>query len=285
MTARVLALSFSALLAACGCSSSALKPPNAEVPRGMVKPGPLAEGDGRVILDVADGPARVEIVDYVNPRMRHVPPVTIVTGEETSRLGDTVYYKITATTYPGFDLEVKDRRFTPLCRTPCVLDLPLGPRRLHVQSLDPDNRRFEWVDVDFTSTPTVHRRALGSEVGPTVGLAHALITGTTLVPGLLFGGLGIADLARSGEGPPARTERLQQEGVGLVIAGGLFLVGAVTLAILTAPTHQRGASRVFALPADSPYFARPIPSARPPGDAVSPPVPPPGDATSPPATP
>src|SRR5262245_44812804 len=120
--------SWAGLLAAAllGCVP-ARRPPLATTarvaPRPDVPPPPPA-GYGRVIIDVVDGPARVDLPDV------------------------------------GSD-DLAWRR--PLCVSPCVLDLPQGRHQLRLTLTDRDDHRTELALVNFRSMPTVYRRAMGWE--------------------------------------------------------------------------------------------------------------------------
>lgn len=162
MTPRGTLLVASLLLSA-GCVHVFPPPP---VP-GLVQPSrldtPVPPGQGRLYIDVADGPTRVRVVKPVSVQVQ---------------LDDDF-------TYEDTELETEY-----VCRTPCVFDLPLGD---HLFAFPMRGSVKEEVDdVWVSQTPSLYRRALGSRrsggAGFVLGVLGAsfgglsLVTGTSLFP-------------------------------------------------------------------------------------------------------
>lgn len=143
------------LLLSAGCVHVFPPPP---VP-GPVQPPrfdtPIPPGQGRVYIDVVDGPINVRVV---NPVSVQVP------------FGDGTFYEDTV-------LETEQE-----CRTPCVLDLPLGHRLF---AFPMRGSRKEEVDDWVSPTPSLYRRALGSRRSGGAGFVLGVL-GTT------FGGISLA---------------------------------------------------------------------------------------------
>lgn len=116
-----------------GCATQRL-PPRAAPERAalpIVTSGAPGAGRGRVILDVADGPARV----------------TEVLASGVARSGD-----VSASYATGRDI----------CRTPCVADLELGPHALRFVSLVDETKASDLV-INVVEQAIVYRHALGTE--------------------------------------------------------------------------------------------------------------------------
>jgi hypothetical protein len=116
---------------------------------------PIPPGQGRIYIDVVDGPTFVRWVDWVSVQVT---------------LNDMVF--------DDEEIETKAK-----CRTPCVFDLPLGR-----QSLAFPIRGSRQVDVDdvFVSpTPTLYHRALGSRRSGGAGSVLGIL-------GITFGGISLA---------------------------------------------------------------------------------------------
>jgi hypothetical protein len=127
---------------------------------GPVQPArfdtPIPPGQGRVYIDVVDGPTNVRVVKPVS--------VQVPFGDGTS-YEDTV-------------LETEQE-----CRTPCALDVPLGHRLFAFPMRGSPKEEVE--DVWVWPTPSLYRRALGARRSG--GAAFVLgVLGTT------FGGISLA---------------------------------------------------------------------------------------------
>ncbi len=155
MTPRRLLLVASLLFFA-GCVHEFPPPP---VP-GLVEPPqsgtPIPPGQGRVYIDVVDGPTRVRVVH----------PVSVQVA-----LSDDISYE---------DTVLETER---VCRTPCVFDLPLG----HHLFAFPMRGSFkeEIDDVSVSPTPSLYRRALGSRRSGGAGFVLGVL-------GTAFGGISLA---------------------------------------------------------------------------------------------
>jgi hypothetical protein len=150
---------------------------------------PVPPGEGRVYIDVVDGPTNVRAVNWVS--------VQVTRGDEV--FDDSV-------------LETYAR-----CRTPCVLDLPLGPQLLAFPMRG--SRQVEVDDVSVTPTPSLYRRALGSRRSGGAGSVLGIL-------GISFGGLSLAT------GASLFPVGLATSTPGLTTAGAITLgVGAVLTAL------------------------------------------------------
>ena len=172
-----------------GCIHEIPPPPTP----GRVEPlpfdKPVPPGQGRIYIDVVDGPTDIRVVH----------PVTV---EET--LNDQVFE----------DTELETEQS---CRTPCVLDLPLGHKLvafpLHYSPGE------EVADVVIAPTPSLYRRALGSRRRSGAGFALGVL-------GVSFGG---ASLVTGGALLPIG---LATDRSGFTTAGGITLgAGAVLTAL------------------------------------------------------
>jgi hypothetical protein len=143
------------LLLSAGCVHVFPPPP---VPGPVTLPrfeAPIAPGQGRVYIDVVDGPTHVRVV---NPVSVQVP------------LGDQMFYEDTV-------LETVRE-----CRTPCILDLPFGHQLLAFPMRG--SRKEEVDDVSVSPVPSMYRRALGSRRSGGAGFVLGEL-GTT------FGGISL----------------------------------------------------------------------------------------------
>jgi hypothetical protein len=116
---------------------------------------PIPPGQGRIYIDVVDGPTNVRVVNWVSVQVT---------------LNDFAY--------DDSVLETKAE-----CRTPCVLDLPLGQELFAFPMRG--SRQAEVDDVSVSPTPSLYRRALGSRRSGGAGFVLGVL-GTT------FGGISLA---------------------------------------------------------------------------------------------
>lgn len=189
---------------------------------------PVAEGEGRIVLDVADG--RTEI------RRPTVDSVTL-------RIGNN------AITASAFGTE-------RLCDSPCVMDIAPGRQRLAFPTRG-GSGRLEVVDVEVLSTPTVYRRALGSYRTGGAGLVLGIL-------GVVFGGASFATgstllpvgLASDGPGLTA---------AGAITLGvGAALTALGIVAIAASPKRvQPGSAIQFLLPGGAEPEPQPQPEPQP----------------------
>jgi hypothetical protein len=184
--------------------------PTQVTPALVIDETPPAAGTTRVVLDVVDGPTRVELVTG----HQSTPPQTTV---GVALIGGTVG---TLTTVPAGPVETLSTRL--LCISPCSVDLASGTYELNFAPRDqaggqraPNGLGLLQVGHD----PVVYRRSLGSYqpgsdiergVGSTVLLAGALLAviGTVALfsqddhtapsvgasVGMLVGGVGLSAL-------------------------------------------------------------------------------------------
>lgn len=217
MTARLgTVTAVSIALFASGCVHT-LPPPAAPDPVvPTVEARPLADGQGRVLIDVTDGPTNVYrwvSADAVVGMDKDVP---IVASRVTSEV---------------------------LCTTPCVIDGPPGTYRLGFPFHGGGG--FDMAEVQILTEPTVYRRSLGTRRRGGGGLALGIVSTS-------FGGMSLACGAAF---LPIGLTRDEGEGGGFVIAGAVTLIaGAILTAlgvwgIAASPTiEQQGAEIQFTLP-------------------------------------
>lgn len=219
LLSSVASVPLAALVVATGCVR-VIPPPATPDPlapaidtRSLAAP---AEGHGRVLVDVVDGPTEV----------RRFETTQIVVDDKNK----------------DRPLVVNETFTTFVCVSPCVVDMPLGRQSLAFPTRGRRNR-YEVGEVDFAPEPTVYRRALGSYRSGGAGLVlgilgaafggAAVITGMTLLPV----GLALDDDAMALAG-------------GISFAAGGLLTGLGVWAISESPsTEQPGASIQLAWPA------------------------------------
>lgn len=164
---------------------------------------PVPEGHGRVVLDTTDGPMDV---------VARTDAAFVASAEVPSR--------------SGF-----------LCRTPCVVDLPIGAYTLYFSGLEGDAARGDVTRLEVRDGLNVLRRSPGKYQAPedanALGVTLAVLGSTML-------GIGIA-LAVSTEEVPA--------GVGLSIGGTAGTVGGIALAMPKRAEQQEGATSAWNVPA------------------------------------
>jgi hypothetical protein len=156
-------------------------------------------GQGRVYIDVVDGPTNVRVVHQVTVAMK---------------VGDQIY--------EDTELETDQE-----CRTPCILDAPLG----HTLVAFPMRgwRQVEVDDVLVSATPSLYRRALGWGRSGGAGLALGVL-------GVTFGGCSL------GTGAALLPVGLATDKSGLTTSGAITLgVGALltALGIWAINTHPK----------------------------------------------
>jgi hypothetical protein len=166
MTPRRIFLAASLLVSA-GCVHE-FPPPAVPPPIQPARfDAPIPPGQGRLYVDVVDGPTYVRVV---NPVSVQVP------------LGDDLTYEDTV-------LETVQE-----CRTPCVLDLPLGHQLFAFPMRGSPKEEVD--DVWVSPTPSLYRRALGSRrsggAGFVLGVLGASFGGISLVTGSSLFPVGLA---------------------------------------------------------------------------------------------
>ena len=120
-----------------------------------------------------------------------------------------------------------------LCITPCVVNLPLGTRRLMFRDIDNDSGRQSAAFIQVGTRPSIVRHAMGRRTRDVNGLAGGIILG---VLGLSSTVAGIEALI-SGD-TIGRGVGVIGTGMGLV----LDLVAALLLGSAADPTVQPGAT-------------------------------------------
>jgi hypothetical protein len=196
------------VVALAGCVHALPPPP---IP-GPIQPPrldrPIAAGQGRVYLDVVDGPTDVRVVR----------PITV---EES--LDDHVFDETALETVQA-------------CRTPCVVDLPLGAQLVAFPVRYSPKEEVDTVLV--SPTPSLYRRALGSRRhGSVLGVLGVAFGGTSLVTGAALLPVGLA------------TDHSGLTTAGAITLGaGAILTALGIWALATAPTlEQPGAGARYEL--------------------------------------
>jgi len=192
--------------------------PPARTPDRVVPPvqvsAPIAEGQGRLVIDVVDGPTQIHRVIMASQMIK------ADAGRETAQFSES---------------------YSQLCSaTPCVVDLTPGNVLLGFPVLGgSDDLELELVHI--SAEPTVYRRALshasGGGGGFVLGIIGTTFGGMSMVTGTVFLPIGLAT-----------------DSAGFTTAGAITLgVGSVLtavsiLAMLSDPrTYQSGASIHFPL--------------------------------------
>jgi hypothetical protein len=190
------------LLLSVGCIHELPPPPTP----GPIQPPPLDRpvppGDGRIYLDVVDGPSDVRVVH----------PITV-----EKRLNHQLY-------------EDTELETVQTCTTPCVLDLPLGHQLIAFPirfSLKEDVE-----DVLVSPTPSLYRRALGSRqrggAGYVLGILGVSFGGSSLVTGAALLPVGLA------------TDRSGMTTAGAITLGAGAILTAISIWALAAnPTFEQ----------------------------------------------
>ena len=135
----------------CVLELPAPSPPPRYAPVLREPPGALAPGQGRILVDALNGPARVSVV------------------------------------------EPEGERF--VCLSPCAVDLPPGPHRLHLVA--PDDRE-ETMVVDVAADDAVFQGILG--VKRNHARARLALIGTAVVGAVVLG-FGLRDLIKTDDNP------------------------------------------------------------------------------------
>lgn len=205
-----------------GCATRYLPPPAAPA-RVAVTPGyappPLHDGEGQVTFGVTRGRARVELVT----QRTQVEPYS-------SALGFA----------PRGSAYAPQTQYTlrPVCETPCVANLPLGPQQVLFTDADPSTGRTSTAYINVGASPSVVRHTLGRQstsLGGTIGsvLMASLGGAFALAGGLL---MGFQDSSRPGY------ENLTLAG-GITLGVGLAVsVGGVVLGVASRPVMQPGST-------------------------------------------
>jgi hypothetical protein len=214
MTAKRAAVLLVALLAA-GCVQQIPPPATPDpVPPLVEDLPPVEEGNGRVIVDVVDGPTDVMAF------MRHSLVVEVDKGKT---------------------LTASSVSTETLCTSPCAVDLPLGRHTLAFPTRG-GRGRLEVGQVDVGAVPTVYRRALGSYESAGAGLVLGIL-------GVTFGGMSaITGMVLLPVGLANENDGMTLAG-GITLGVGALLTTVGIIGIAVSPsTEQPGASIQFVLP-------------------------------------
>jgi hypothetical protein len=165
---------------------------------------PVPEGHGRVVIDTSDGAMDV---------------VAQTTASFTSNVAPR----------SGF-----------LCRTPCVVDLPLGSYTLYFSGLAKESARGDVARLEVREGINVLRRAPGKYQPPEEGSDIGVVL---LVTGISALSLGIALAAISDEAVP---------GIAVATIGAGATVGGIALMPGRRAEQQEGATTTWNIPGPSP---------------------------------
>jgi hypothetical protein len=213
----------SLLLAAFGsaCGTVVLPPaavPARQIPALVIDETPPAEGTTRVVLDVVEGPSRVELV--TEQHSTATPPAVAlgVVGADVAAV----------TVVPQGPVDSISTRL--LCISPCVVDLPAGTYELNFAGPhDTGGRRVPsgLGLLQVTRDPVVYRRAIGF-YSP-ADQAEAYLGNLSLIVGISLAVIGTVALAtQDSEGVPPLGAALGMlgGGVGLSVLGGYWALDA-----------------------------------------------------------
>jgi hypothetical protein len=203
-----------------------LPPPPApaqELPKPVANVPPDVEGKSRVVIDVTNGPARVDEV--------------MATAQSEATDGRHTYVSYGEIT-------------RPVClTTPCAVNLEYGQHNLRLVSTNKDDVGSVGT-VDVGQSDSVFRHTMGQQ--STGGAVHALGTTSTilgLTGAILGGSFLLVGAISSGSNPDGTSS-----GGGITTAGevtlgigvGLLALG-IGMMIASPPTSQEGASTQFSL--------------------------------------
>jgi hypothetical protein len=231
-----LAGGFALALVCCGCGVRTLPPreaPSKEVTPDVISPGPPKHGTGRLLLDTPDGHVRVDVMSEVNERLSWAMT-------RSATIGNTVYE--TWELKPDSDVVL-----TPLCMTPCIVDLPPGEYVLRYQTLAPDEIHSDVERMTVTTEPTVHRRAVGRSTRSQDAFLAFFLPPLMWVPGLVFGGVAVSNAVTAVDAEGARADKLRGTSIGFGIAGAVFLAAGIVAGYWIRPLEQEGATTRFPL--------------------------------------
>lgn len=206
-----------ALLLVQACVPRGLPPPAVpprSVPTVVSELPPPGAGEGRVVLDAVEGPARADEVVQRSENM------AIPQG---------------AVGYRGALFVGPQRVTRPLCLLPCAVNLSLGHHEVLFSVLDDPSRNSAGF-ISVGAAPSVARHAIGRSTTSVGGVIGAFVMGMFGVAGLVTGPvlLGFGDDEARGR-------------TGFVTAGWATLgigvalgAGAVALGLVSRPTVQPG---------------------------------------------
>lgn len=133
---------------------------------------------------------------------------------------------------------------TPLCTTPCVIDLPYGPHPLLFHSTTDPSRESE-AEVDVGPRPKVLRHSLGErrDGGPahTAGVAMIVLGAIAATTGAIL-------WSASAAGPDEGRGSLAGVGQGVTVLGGASALLGIPLLFSDRPSERPGATTEWSLP-------------------------------------
>jgi hypothetical protein len=211
---RSLAAGGLALVAVVSAACAKNLPP-APTPERVVPPvdtgGPIAEGQGRLVLDVVEGPTAVQRVG--------------VASEPSGEGRVSLFFDSSETLCPA---------------SPCAVDLPQGNVLLQFPVIGSNAVEMELVHIG--SRPTVYRRSLSrydaSKPGYTLGIVGAALGGTSAMTGAALLPIGLAD----------RSNGLTIAGATTLGVGAAVLAVSIWMINAKAPSRRSGSSVHFPLP-------------------------------------
>lgn len=200
-----------AVMSCCaGCGVEHLPPPQAparDVPSPELVPthGP-APGTGRVVVDANGEQAEVAMISATDD-----PSVVAI---------------------------------TPLCTTPCVIDLPYGPHPLLFHSTTDPTRESE-AEIDVGPRAKVLRHTMGERREP--GTANTAGT-AMIVIGAIAATTGVILLSAAAAGPDDGRGAIAPLGQAFTIAGAVSALFGIPLLLSDRPSERPGATTEWSLP-------------------------------------
>lgn len=214
------------LLMVQACSPRGLPPPAVpphSIPTVVIELPPPGAGEGRVVLDTTEGPARAD---------------EVVQRSENTVIAQGVV------SHRGTHFVAPQRLTRPLCLLPCAVNLSLGHHEVLFSLLDDPSRNSAGF-ISVGASPSVARHAIGRSTTSVGGVIGALVMGVFGFAGLVTGPalLGLGDDEARGR-------------TGFVTAGWVTLgigvalgAGAVALGLMSRPTVQPGRTIQWTPPA------------------------------------
>jgi len=133
---------------------------------------------------------------------------------------------------------------TPLCTTPCVIELPYGPHPLLFHSTTDPARESE-AEVEVGPRAKVLRHAMGERREP--GTANTAGT-AMIVLGAIAATTGVILLSAAAAGPDDGRVAIAPLGQAFTIAGAASALLGIPLLLSDRPTERPGATTEWSLP-------------------------------------